>query len=204
WRAMDWGKTRPYSVGWYTVDPDGVVYRYKELYGWGGEPNVGTSESPKMIAKKIIDMEKHERAAGLKFQNNPADQSCFYSRGEGITIIELFRDEGILWTPSKGGPNSRINGWNVVNQMLHDGTLKVFSNCRHLIRTLPSLQIDQTKPEDVDTNMEDHAADELRYSLVSRHKYRPGLSPTTRHAYMSMDYMLDLDDDSVKKSIYRF
>jgi len=203
WRAMDWGKTRPYSVGWYTIDPDGVIYRYKELYGWGGEPNVGTSESPKMISKKIDDMEKYERAEGVKFRNNPADQSCFHSRGEGITIIELFSDQGILWNPSKGGPNSRVNGWNVVNQKLHDGTLKVFSNCKHLIRTLPSLQVDQSRPEDVDTNMEDHAADELRYALVSRHKYNPKLAGKQRHANMSMDYILELDDQSIEKSIYR-
>ena len=36
-------------------------------------------------------------------------------------------------------------------------------NCKHLIRTLPMLQHDESKPEDVDTRGEDHCSDVLRY-----------------------------------------
>lgn len=46
--------------------------------------------------------------------------------------------------------------------------LVVFSTCADLIRTLPVLQHDPDKPEDLDTNAEDHAADELRYACMSR------------------------------------
>ena len=53
WRAMDWGSTKPYSIGWYTVDPDGIIYRYRELYGWGGEANIGTKESVREVSRKI-------------------------------------------------------------------------------------------------------------------------------------------------------
>ena len=35
--------------------------------------------------------------------------------------------------------------------------LYVFSTCTHLIRTLPALQHDPDRPEDVDTDGEDHA-----------------------------------------------
>ena len=44
----------------------------------------------------------------------------------------------------------------------------IFSTGAHLIRTLPALQHDERKPEDVDTDAEDHAADEFRYALMSR------------------------------------
>ena len=46
--------------------------------------------------------------------------------------------------------------------------LFVFSTCKDLIRTLPILQHDPYRPEDVDTEQEDHAADEVRYACLSR------------------------------------
>ena len=47
-------------------------------------------------------------------------------------------------------------------------SLKIFSNCVNLIRTLPLLPLDKNNPEDVDTNAEDHAYDALRYGVMSR------------------------------------
>ena len=44
----------------------------------------------------------------------------------------------------------------------------VFSTRVALIRTLPLLQHDPDRPEDLDTTMEDHAADELRDACLSR------------------------------------
>ena len=204
WRAMDWGSTKPYSIGWYTVDPDGIIYRYRELYGWGGEANIGTKESVREVSRKIREAEKYETAHGIEFRNNPADSSCWFSKGEGVTIFELFRNEGILWWPAKGGPNSRENGWAVCNQFLLEGMFKVFANSRHFIRTVPVLQIDENKPEDVETkNQEDHAGDEWRYSLVSRHEYIREIVPKARPKYMSFDYIVDLDQPEIDKSIYR-
>jgi hypothetical protein len=43
-----------------------------------------------------------------------------------------------------------------------------FSTARDLIRTLPALQHDDDRAEDVDTDMEDHAPDSLRYACMSR------------------------------------
>ena len=44
----------------------------------------------------------------------------------------------------------------------------VFSTCTDFIRTVPALQHDASRPEDLDTSAEDHAADEARYGLMSR------------------------------------
>ena len=44
----------------------------------------------------------------------------------------------------------------------------LFATCRDLIRTLPALQHDAARPEDVDTDSEDHAADAMRYGVMSR------------------------------------
>ena len=46
--------------------------------------------------------------------------------------------------------------------------LYVFSNCAAFIRTLPTLQYDPQSPEDLDTEGEDHAADEARYFCMAR------------------------------------
>ncbi len=56
-----------------------------------------------------------------------------------------------------------------------------FEICRDAIRTLPALQHDLDKPEDGDTDSEDHAPDEIRYACMSRpwvpeaEKEKPGL-----------------------------
>ncbi len=43
-----------------------------------------------------------------------------------------------------------------------------FSTCLDLIRTFPAAQHDAHRPEDLDTNGEDHALDEARYACNSR------------------------------------
>ena len=40
--------------------------------------------------------------------------------------------------------------------------------CEDAIRTLPVLQHDEKNTEDLDTEAEDHAADEIRYACMSR------------------------------------
>lgn len=42
------------------------------------------------------------------------------------------------------------------------------TDCVNSIRTIPSLQHDPHKPEDLDTTSEDHAADDWRYASSSR------------------------------------
>lgn len=43
-----------------------------------------------------------------------------------------------------------------------------FETCVDSIRTIPALMHDDVKPEDVDTDGEDHAADQCRYACMSR------------------------------------
>ena len=205
WRSMDWGYAKPYSVGWYCQDEDKVVYRYKELYGWGGAEDLGTKESPTEVATKILKRDARERKRGVTFRNNIADHNCWHSRGEEIVISELINNKlreahAGQFSPSKGGKGSRINGWAVCNEFLHSGRFKVFANCEHFIRTVPELQRDENNPEDVDTEMEDHVADEWRYSLVSRgHRFIKELPPVSKQPYMSFDYICEMEDEGARK-----
>ena len=71
------------------------------------------------------------------------------------------------------GDNKRIPGWMQVHYRLafdENGfpMMYIFSNCKAFIRTIPMLQYDEHKPEDLDTDGEDHVADEVRYFCMSR------------------------------------
>lgn len=44
----------------------------------------------------------------------------------------------------------------------------VFNNCKAFIRTVPALVYDTHKVEDLNTEGEDHVADEVRYFCMSR------------------------------------
>ena len=188
WRALDMGFAAPFSVGWYAKDPaTGNIYRYRELYGWGGKPNVGTRQSPEEVAKDIVKVEADERARGVVFKKNPADTSLWGATSlkvaaREVTQAQLMRTvtdaEGfpVAWIPAKKGPGSRVNGAQVVVSMLKNaregkrGGFYVTKNCKHFLRTVPILMPDPDNWEDVDTDMEDHAWDEVRYSLVSHQR----------------------------------
>jgi hypothetical protein len=65
-----------------------------------------------------------------------------------------------------------LGGWDQMRQRMkgEDGRPMIycFSTCVDSIRTIPALQHDPDKPEDLDTDGEDHAADEWRYGCMSR------------------------------------
>lgn len=53
--SFDHGYTRPFSVGWWAVAPDGTAYRYREWYGCEpGRPNTGIRLTPRQIAEGIL------------------------------------------------------------------------------------------------------------------------------------------------------
>jgi hypothetical protein len=209
WRAMDWGYSKPYSVGWYAIDHDGVIFRYKELYGWGGAANVGVKDSPGTAVKKILARDEAERKRGVTFRNNIAGREIWDSRGEQVVISELINSKlkkanAGIFNAVKGGRGSRINGWGICNEFLNENKFKVFENCVHFIRTVPDLLRNPNDPEDVDSDMEDHVADEWRYALTSRgHKFQNVEEKVVKSPYMSYEYICDMDEEKSKVSKYR-
>ena len=74
----------------------------------------------------------------------------------------------------------------------------VFSNCKQFIRTIPLLQYDEHKPEDVDTDGEDHIADAWRYFLMSRPiKPRVAVMPD-EYSKTPMAMFLDIPKEDIK------
>lgn len=157
-RSMDWGYSKPYGIYAYAIDYDDTMYITNEIYGCKpGTVDTGTQETAKEVAIKT-------KALGIT--NGVADPACWQKTGhEGPTIAEIFASEGVPWYPAD---NDRLAGKMQMHTRLKEGKLKIFSTCHHLIRTLPALCYDKHKVEDVDTKMEDHAYDSVRYGLMSR------------------------------------
>ena len=82
------------------------------------------------------------------------------------------------------GRAGMMGGWDQLRQRLkgEDGRPMIYfmDNCVDAIRTLPAMQHDEDNPEDVDTNGEDHAPDEIRYACMSRPYHRPSGSDAIR------------------------
>jgi hypothetical protein len=98
------------------------------------------------------------------------------------------RYPGISWLPADKRPGSRVTGWNQMRQKLKNAGpvekrdsenkllaifprekpgLFVFSTCNAFIDTIPVLPRDEKNMDDVNTDAEDHVADETRYFIRS-------------------------------------
>jgi len=177
WKAMDWGYARPYAVYWFALDPDGVTYLWRELYGDGGKANTGTREDAATVAQKIQVIEAHDKRLGYDYHQNLADPSIFSQIGANRSIGQIFRDHGTAWQPAWNGPRSRVNGAQEIIRLLCANQLKVFSTCIHWLRTVPGLPSDPNHPEDVDSDAEDHAWDATRYGVMRRRAV-PAVNPS--------------------------
>ncbi len=168
WRGFDWGYARPFSVGWYAVDPDRRLYRIRELYGCTGAPNVGVKWDPARVAREIRRIESEDPNLRGRRIVGVADPAIFASDG-GESVAALMARQQVHW---ERGDHQRLPGKMRVHDRLafdEEGRpmLYVFSTCRHFIRTLPALVYSQTDVEDVDTQGEDHIYDELRYVCMA-------------------------------------
>ena len=169
YRSFDWGYNRPFSCGWWAVDYDGVLYRILELYGCTKTPNEGVKWTAQQVFNEIHRIESEHRWLKGKNINGVADPAIFAADG-GESIAETATKSRVYFTP---GDHQRIPGWMQMHYRLafdDNGfpMMYVFSNCKAFIRTVPTLIYDEHKVEDLDTEGEDHIADETRYMCMAR------------------------------------
>ena len=199
YRSFDWGYNKPFSCGWWAVDYDGVAYRILELYGCNKTPNEGVKWTPPQVFSKIAEIERDHRWLAGKKIIGIADPAIWDAE-TGKSIAEVAADHSVFFSP---GDNKRIPGWMQVHYRFafdENGfpMMYVFNNCKAFIRTMPSLQYDEHKPEDLDTDGEDHVADEVRYFCMSRPiKPRVAQAPDPyRETPMAM--FLDIPKEDIK------
>lgn len=168
-RAFDWGSAKPFSVGWYVVSdgnwglPRGALFKYREWYGTNGQPNVGLKMFAEDVASGILEREKGEYV-----RYGVADPQIFVRDG-GPSIGERMLMKKCAFRPAD---RKRKVGWDQLRRYLEgeDGIPMIYfaESCEATIRTIPTIQHDDHDSEDVDTDSEDHAADETRYGVMSR------------------------------------
>jgi hypothetical protein len=173
--------------------PRGAIIRYREWYG-ASKPNVGLNLFAEEVAKGIIQRERADPKLGYAV----LDPSAFAEDGgpsiaerlnnelQRAKIAAFHKADNKRVTRSigereKSGP---MGGWDQMRARLvgtgkrqDDGSIDwshgapmmfFFSTCRDTIRTIPAMQHDKVRSEDLDTKAEDHAVDDVRYGCVSR------------------------------------
>lgn len=185
--GFDHGYSRPFSCGWYAMGPDGCLYRYREWYGCKPrQANTGIELTPVQIADGILEREQEEirNNIGVLRVADPAifDKSRGDSVADQMAPGYMGRRQGVVFNK---GDHARLPGKMQVHERLRfdeDGRpkLQVFSNCREFIRTVPTLPYSTKKPEDIDSDAEDHIYDECRYVCMD-HPIVPKRKPPTEY-----------------------
>jgi hypothetical protein len=155
--------------------PRGCLVRYREWYIASG-PGQGLKLTAEEVAREI-----KERETGEKISYGVLDPSTFKEDGGPSIAERMARSYDIHFRPADNKRISRgthvgsgpMGGWDQMRARLkgdNDGNPMIvcFDRCLDSIRTIPALQHDLDRPEDLDTEAEDHAADEWRYACMSR------------------------------------
>lgn len=158
-RSYDYGYNKPFSCAWWAMDFDGTLYRILELYGCTKEPNTGVKWTADQQFAEIARIEReHPWLRGRKI-TGVADPAIWQSESNGMSIADTAAKHHVLF---RKADHDRLNGWMQVRcRMQFDehgyARLYVFENCEAFRRTIPALQYDTVRPEDLDTDGEDHS-----------------------------------------------
>ena len=189
--GIDWGYSAPFCALWIEVTPDNRVFCYRELYGtekhpmeWGEQIRSMTQED---IVMSLGDPSMWTR--NPMSWSNPASQ--MYS--DRSIANALMGDAGDPLVPNlQPANNDRINGWRNLAQMMHytkDTEPNFFiikGTCPNLARTIPEQICDERRPEDLNTTLEDHCVDALRYALT--HIQAPTVIKEEKKNAMQLEY----------------
>lgn len=196
-RSLDWGSTKPFSVGWWAQTngeevklPDGrrillpanSLVRIFEYYGTKElGTNVGLKKSPAQVAKEVRVFEKRLLEQGWIHERpvpGPADRSIWNTErtddGNLDSIaLRMERAADIAWIPAKQGRGTRRIGLELIREGLDNTKTRegpgiyFMENCLASLALLPTIPRSQADPDDVDTEAEDHLYDEVRYRVLS-------------------------------------
>lgn len=164
------------SCHWYCLDGDGVVWVYREYYWTGRDSDEHAEEIWKMSRSQTVNGDWMNDEG---YRYSVMDSAAWHKMGLPETTVEVYMrkwaeldakygvESSHLMEPSD---KNRVMGWDMVHRYLRcddktEPRIKIMDCCPNLIRTLPILTHDENNKDDVDTDGEDHAADELRYFL---------------------------------------
>ena len=167
WAGMDWGTAKPYCLLYLALDPvTQHIYVVRETYGTDARrKNVGLGLSAAKVAKEEWTL----RGQIFNPQILAVDSSIYNRIGAERTIGQDWEEAG--WVCERGNRDRRTRGEkirDVLQTILPTGRpmLQICRSCVNLIRTLPLLVMDETKPEEIKDGGEDHPWDTLGYALL--------------------------------------
>ena len=169
-RSYDFGYNKPFSLQYWACDYDGVLYNFLEVYGCTKTPNEGVKWTPEEQMAYFAEVERtHPWLKGRKIVDSVADPSI-WDASRGVSTAEIAEKYEIYFTP---GDNERIAGWLMMRYYLQfdqNGYPRMyfFNNCKAARRTIPLMLFSENKPEDLDSDLEDHVCDSIRYMAMSR------------------------------------
>ena len=148
---------------WIAVDSFGRAYVYREIY----ESGLIISEAARRICEKTSE-KVYAYIAPPDLWNRRQDT--------GKSAARIFTENGV---PVIAAKNDRVQGWYNLKEWLSPfrdetgrmcASLRIFSNCVNLIRTLPALCFDSGNPNDVSNTPHEltHAPDAIRYFVAGR------------------------------------
>ena len=189
-RALDYGLDMTACL-WCAALEDGSIIVYRELY----ESNLLLSEA----ADKIIAMtEKGER-----IRYTVASPDLWNRRQEsGKSGFDIMSSRGLKYLIK--ADNSRITGWRIVREYLKSGAsfggeakIRIYSQCKNLIRCLPLLRFDEKVREDAAGTPHEitHAPEALRYALMSRQPKTPPKRKAFTGSFYAFDSIGKQEDD---------
>ena len=164
--------------------PAGTLVRVGEWYGTEKlGSNVGLKLGSTEVALGIKRREQEMKLLGL-FETDvapgPADNSIATTDDQSKDSIAVkMAVQGVTWNESNKKPGTRKIGLQLIRDRLQAALnfskgnteagpgLYFMENCRAAISTLPILPRSSTDPDDVDTEAEDHAYDDVRYRVLA-------------------------------------
>lgn len=173
-----------------TTLPKNSIIRYREWYGSKGRLSQGSLSTTENFNVGLkLTAEEVSAGINLREADEPRDHNGrpriayrvvdpkMFSFDSGPSIAERMGSHpyklNLMRADNKrAGKFGALGGWDAVRARLKgDGVSPMMffmDNCVDAIRTLPIMEHDPNKIEDVDTTGEDHAPDEIRYACMSR------------------------------------
>ena len=166
--GIDWGFSAPFCALWCQVTRHNRVFFYRELYGTDRHPKEWAEMIWKANSKTNTDIDMSLADPSMWAKNplswNSPDRAMYTDK----SIADAMHSQVENMVPAN---NSRVNGWRNMAQLMHWTSKQnpnfyiIKGTCENLVRTLPDMVRDEKNPEDVDTDLEDHAVDACRYAL---------------------------------------
>lgn len=166
-RAYDSGYVTRACCKWYAVSPDGWSVGYREYYPQG------VTDPDQVEQIRLLSRKPDGSAEDVAY--TVGDPACWQRKSAtGISTADVFTRNGV---PMRQADNDRILGWRALHEWLKPfagedeqqmALLRFTKSCANTIRCYPALISDDNRPEDVDTDGEDHPADCDRYFVMSR------------------------------------